>query len=114
MPGWPHSPPHRTIVFLKLGTPAPLLAPGAAKLAAIPPPARINPVHHGIVPVAENYTWCSAGWFNMHGDPAFRRTVESFKTDSLKWLMIFEDGAGNTKRYRGAAVQRCYASKRLK
>ncbi len=43
-----------------------------------------NPVYHGIVPVSENYTWCSAGWFNMHGESAFKRTVESFKIDGLK------------------------------
>ena len=43
-----------------------------------------NPVHHGLVPVAENYDWCSAGWFNIHAEPAFKKTVESFKTDMLK------------------------------
>jgi putative transposase len=47
-----------------------------------------NPVHHGIVPVAENYDWCSAGWFKMNAEPSFRKTVESFKTDTLK---VFDD-----------------------
>jgi putative transposase len=47
-----------------------------------------NPVHHGVVPVAENYNWCSAGWFNKHAVPAFRRTIESFKIDNLK---VFDD-----------------------
>lgn len=42
-----------------------------------------NPVHHGVVPVATAYRWCSAGWFERTADRAFRRTVESFKTDGL-------------------------------
>jgi putative transposase len=42
-----------------------------------------NPVHHGVVTNAENYTWCSASWFARAARPAFRATVESFKTDRL-------------------------------
>ena len=42
-----------------------------------------NPVHHGLVPVAENYDWCSAGWFKMNADTSFKKTVDSFKTDQL-------------------------------
>ena len=42
-----------------------------------------NPVHHGIVPVADQYAWCSAAWFGRTADNAFIRTVNSFKTDRL-------------------------------
>ena len=47
-----------------------------------------NPVHHKLASVAENYPWCSAGWFNIHAEPAFKKTVESFKTDTLN---VFDD-----------------------
>ena len=42
-----------------------------------------NPVHHGLVPVAADYPWCSARWFETNARPAFVRTVYSFKTDQL-------------------------------
>jgi len=29
------------------------------------------------------YRWCSAAWFAEHASPAFRATVESFKTDRV-------------------------------
>ena len=50
--------------------------------------ARLNYVHHnaakhGIVSNAENYRWCSAAWFAQNATPAFRATVENFKTDAL-------------------------------
>lgn len=50
--------------------------------------ARLNYVHqnavkHGLVLSANQYPWCSAGWFAKHATPAFRKTVENFKTDAL-------------------------------
>ena len=42
-----------------------------------------NPVHHGVAACAENYPWCSAAWFVRNARPAFRATVEGFKTDRL-------------------------------
>jgi hypothetical protein len=42
-----------------------------------------NPVHHGVVDYAAKYPWCSAGWFEAKASPAFRKTVESFKTDRI-------------------------------
>jgi putative transposase len=42
-----------------------------------------NPVHHGLVPIAENYRWCSMRWFVREAKPGFRRTVLSFKIDRL-------------------------------
>ena len=43
-----------------------------------------NPVKHGLVGDAENYHWCSMGWFVRRANAGFRRTVFSFKTDRVK------------------------------
>lgn len=43
-----------------------------------------NAVHHGLVSVAEQYEFCSAGWFVTHADPAFYRKVCSYKYDKVK------------------------------
>ncbi len=56
-----------------------------------------NPVHHGVVPNADNYEWCSAAWFARTAEPAFVRTVASFKTDRLNVRDDF------TPRLRGIA-----------
>jgi putative transposase len=42
-----------------------------------------NPVKHGLVPVAEQYPFCSAGWFAAHTTPAQRRKVASFRYDKI-------------------------------
>jgi putative transposase len=42
-----------------------------------------NPVRHGLVPVPEQYPWCSAGWFSREASPAFRTTVMSFPSDKI-------------------------------
>jgi putative transposase len=42
-----------------------------------------NPVHHKIVPVASNYPFCSARWFDSHGDSNFVHKVRSFKYDQV-------------------------------
>ena len=49
-----------------------------------------NPVHHGVVPRAENYRWCSAGWFDRTADAAFRKTIQGFGTGRIKVLDAFE------------------------
>jgi putative transposase len=43
-----------------------------------------NPVKHGLVLVANQYPWCSAGWFEQTASPATVKTIYSFKTDRLK------------------------------
>ena len=43
-----------------------------------------NPVHHGIVRVAEHYRWSSLVSFERDADPALAKTVRSFKTEKLK------------------------------
>ncbi len=50
--------------------------------------ARLNYVHqnavkHGIVPVANQYRWCSAAWFERMASPAQVKTIYSFKTDRV-------------------------------
>jgi REP-associated tyrosine transposase len=42
-----------------------------------------NAVHHGLVKAASNYPWCSAGWFERRAEPAFRKTIESFRYDEI-------------------------------
>jgi hypothetical protein len=39
--------------------------------------------HHGVVRCAEDYPWCSAAWFARTAASGFRKTVESFKTNTL-------------------------------
>ena len=51
--------------------------------------ARLNYVHqnavkHGLVPVANQYPWCSAAWFERTVSPATVKTIYSFRTDNLK------------------------------
>jgi putative transposase len=42
-----------------------------------------NPVRHGIVPLAENYKWCSASWFSATAPSAFVKAVKNFKIDRV-------------------------------
>lgn len=51
--------------------------------------ARLNYVHqnaikHKLVPVANQYPWCSAAWFERVATPAMVQTIYSFKTDQVK------------------------------
>jgi putative transposase len=50
--------------------------------------ARLNYVHqnavkHGLVPVANQYRWCSAAWFERVATPAMVQAIYSFKTDQV-------------------------------
>jgi len=50
--------------------------------------ARLNYVHqnavkHGLVPVANQYPWCSAAWFERTASRAQIKTIYSFKTDRV-------------------------------
>ena len=47
-----------------------------------------NAVHHGIVPRATDYSWCSARWFERTAAPSLVRTVERMKTDAVK---VYDD-----------------------
>ncbi len=42
-----------------------------------------NPVRHRLVPVANQYPWCSAGWFERTASPAMIKSIYHFKTDKL-------------------------------
>jgi len=42
-----------------------------------------NPVKHGLVPVANQYPWCSAAWFERVASTAQVKTIYRFKTDRL-------------------------------
>ena len=57
--------------------------------------ARLNYVHqnavkHGLVPVACQYPWCSAGWFERTASPAMVKSIYRFKTDRLVVTDEFE------------------------
>lgn len=42
-----------------------------------------NAVHHGIVTLASQYPWCSAGWFEKVEDRARIQTIYGFPIDRL-------------------------------
>jgi len=51
--------------------------------------ARLNYVHqnavkHGLVLVANQYSWCSGSWFERTASPATIKTIYSFKVDQLE------------------------------
>ncbi len=51
--------------------------------------ARLNYVHqnavrHRLVPVANQYRWCSAAWFERTSPPSQVKTIYSFKTDRVE------------------------------
>jgi len=48
-----------------------------------------NPMHHGVVRVATEYRWCSAGWFERTAERSLRETVASFKTDRVNVMDSF-------------------------
>ena len=57
--------------------------------------ARLNYVHqnavkHGLVPVACQYPWCSAGWFERTASPAMVKSIYRFKTDNVSVPDEFE------------------------
>ena len=43
-----------------------------------------NAVKHRLVPVGNQYPWCSAAWFERVGSPAQVKTIYSFKIDRLE------------------------------
>ncbi len=43
-----------------------------------------NAVRHGVVRVANQYAWCSAGWFERTARPAQVQTIYGFKTDKVE------------------------------
>ena len=43
-----------------------------------------NPVRHGLVAVANQYRWCSAGWFERTAASAQVATIYGFKIDQVK------------------------------
>jgi putative transposase len=49
-----------------------------------------NPVKHGLVPVANQYPWCSAAWFERTASPAQVKSIYRFKTDKMNVQDDFE------------------------
>jgi len=48
-----------------------------------------NPVKHGLVPVADQYPWCSAAWFERTASAAQVKNLYRFKTDKVHLLDEF-------------------------
>jgi putative transposase len=60
--------------------------------------ARLNYVHanavkHGLVRLAEQYEWCSAGWFRRRAGRAFYQTVMEMPFEGIKVVDDFEVSA---------------------
>ncbi|MEX1118720.1 MAG: hypothetical protein WEB60_07985 [Terrimicrobiaceae bacterium] len=53
-----------------------------------------NAVHHRLVPVANQYPWGSAGWFERTASSSMVKTIYRFKTDRLQVLDDFEPLSG--------------------
>ena len=49
-----------------------------------------NPVKHGLVPVASQYPWGSAGWFERETSPAIVKSIYRFKVDRVQVPDDFE------------------------
>ncbi len=49
-----------------------------------------NPVKHGLVPVANQYPWCSAAWFERTVSPAQVKSIYRFKFDQATVFDEFE------------------------
>ena len=49
-----------------------------------------NPVKHGLVPVANQYPWCSARWFENVVSATLVKSIYRFKTDGIKVVDEFE------------------------
>ena len=49
-----------------------------------------NPVKHGLVPVANQYPWCSAAWFERTASPAMVKSIYRFQVDRLGILDEFD------------------------
>jgi len=48
-----------------------------------------NPVRHGMVPLANQYRWCSAAWFERIASPATVKTIYGFKIDHVNVIDDF-------------------------
>ena len=49
-----------------------------------------NPVRHGLVPVANQYPWCSAAWFERTASAAMVKSIYRFKLDKVRVTDDFE------------------------
>jgi len=49
-----------------------------------------NAVKHGLVPMADQYRWCSAAWFERTATAAQVKTVYSFKIDRIRVVDDFD------------------------
>ena len=60
-----------------------------------------NPIHHGVVQSAEEYPWCSAGWFRKQANQSLIATIERVKIDSVNVRDDFEPCTVDAAASRG-------------
>jgi hypothetical protein len=48
----------------------------------------LAPLSAGLAPVANQYAWCSAAWFESNARSGFVKSVYLFKTD---WIKVSDD-----------------------
>ena len=65
-----------------------------------------NAAHHGIVVRAENWRWCSAGWFERGASSALRRLMEGVRTDRVNVADAFEPVSMVNEESRAASSRR--------
>jgi len=56
-----------------------------------------NAVHHGLVAVANQYPWCSAGWFERTASPSVVKSIYRFKTERI----TIEDNFDSDPEWQG-------------
>jgi putative transposase len=59
-----------------------------------------NAVKYGLVPVANQYPWCSAPWFESNARSGFVKSVYSFKTDRINVPDDFGVASSNIAKAR--------------
>jgi len=65
-----------------------------------------NAVHHGLVPVANQYPWCSAAWFERTATTAQVQTIYGMKIDSVQVADDFDVECGSLLPLSKAAASR--------
>jgi putative transposase len=65
-----------------------------------------NAVHHGLVPVANQYPWCSAAWFERTATSAQVQTIYGMKIDSVQVADDFDVECGSLLPLSKAAASR--------
>ena len=75
-----------------------------------------NAVKHGLVPVANQWQWCSAPWFERTASPAMVKTIYSLRRIKCRCWIVFRSAAARRRfqsRTRKGALTRSGSSTRV-